>query len=128
MSTRLLTGTGLVAPPTISENSLNDNREVVRVLEFVQLDRQEGGGQETLITDDCEGRKVRGSLQEGSREEAGSREEGRRREDRRTAAGRGRRSRARRQEGPARRPGRAVREGRQERPDDQGGREGRHLH
>ena len=74
MSTRLLTGTALVAPPTFSEYSLNDNREVVRVLEFVKLDRQEGGGQEILYTDDCEGGQDRGSSQEGSRQEAGRQE------------------------------------------------------
>ena len=73
MSTRLLTGTGLVAPPTLCEYSLNDNREVVRVLEFVKLDRQEGGGQEIFSRDDCEGCQDRGSTQEGSREEVGCR-------------------------------------------------------
>jgi hypothetical protein len=57
---RLLTGTGLVAPPKFSEYFLNDNREVVRVLEFV-IYRQEDGGQEALFKDDC------GSHQEGSR-------------------------------------------------------------
>ena len=50
MCVRLLTGTGFVAPPEFPENSLNDNREVVRVLEFVKHDRQEGGRQEVLIT------------------------------------------------------------------------------
>ena len=36
MTMRLLTGTALVAPPKFSEHSLNDNREVVRVLQFVK--------------------------------------------------------------------------------------------
>ena len=45
----------------LSEYSLNDNREVVRVLEFVKLYRQEGGGQEIFSRDDCEGCQDRGS-------------------------------------------------------------------
>ncbi len=69
MTVRLLTGTGLVAPPMLSEYSLNDNREVVRVLEFVKLDRQEGGGQEIFSRDDREGCQDRSSTEEGARQE-----------------------------------------------------------
>ena len=75
---------GSCRAPEFSEYSLNDNREVVRVLEFVKLDRQEGGGQEVCSRDDCEGCQDRGSpgrLPRGSR----LREEGHRREDRRAA-------------------------------------------
>ena len=65
MRARLLTGTGLVAPPKFPEKLLNDNREVVRVLEFGKLDRQEGGSKEVRYTDDGE----EGPGPEGCREE-----------------------------------------------------------
>ena len=67
MSMRLLTGTGLVAPPKFPEKILNGNREGVRVLEFGKLDRQEGGSKEVRYTDDGE----EGPGPEGRDEEGG---------------------------------------------------------
>ncbi len=57
-------------PRRFLKNSLNGNREVVRVLEFGKLDRQEGGSKEVRYTDDREGSPTCGTRrQEGAREE-----------------------------------------------------------
>src|SRR5680860_1723644 len=95
ISMRLLTGTGLVAPPKFPEKLLNDNREVVRVLEFVKHDRQADGRQEVRFPYAREERRC----EEDSRQEG---KQGDGHEDRRADPGRGGRSRTRRQEGLAR--------------------------